>query len=412
MAETGAPLPTARTAIARQVLALGITQTIAWASSTYLPAILAQPIARELGIPASTVFGAFSVSLVVMALLGPAAGRAIDAHGGRRVLAISNWVLAGGLLLLAFAPNVALLFAAWCVIGAGMALGLYDAAFATLVRLHGHGARAPITGITLIAGFASTVGWPLTTWLSANYGWRICCGTWAAIHLLLALPLNLFFIPKNAVAPHQQTSDNPSSNPHDKPAEAATPQPVPRRVFVLMAIFFAATAFITSAMAAHLPGLMMATGVTAAIAVTAGALLGPAQVAARLIEFGVAQRTRAHPLFTARIATALHPLGIACIAILFGLPAGAFGFALLHGAGNGMITIAKGTLPLAMFGPVGYGARVGALSVAGRGMQAFAPFAFGVVLERVGAGAALALSGVLSLIALGSLLGLRANANS
>src|SRR5687767_3343706 len=129
-----------------QVIALGFTQTIAWASSTYLIAILAQPIGAELGLSTSTVFGAFSVSLVVMAVTGPAAGRAIDAFGGRGVLVASNLVLAAGLALLGFASNPAMLFAAWCIIGAGMSLGLYDAAFATLVRLHGDAARAPITG--------------------------------------------------------------------------------------------------------------------------------------------------------------------------------------------------------------------------------------------------------------------------
>src|ERR1700754_658350 len=174
-----------------QVAALGFTQTIAWASSTYLIAILARPIAEELGLSTASVFGAFSVSLVVMALAGPPAGRAIDAFGGRGVVAASNVVLAAGLALLGLASNPALLFAAWCVIGAGMALGLYDAAFATLVRLHGEAARAPITGITLIAGFASTVGWPLTAFITEHYGWRASCFTWAVLHIAVALPINV-----------------------------------------------------------------------------------------------------------------------------------------------------------------------------------------------------------------------------
>ena len=388
----------------RQVFALGITQTIAWASSTYLPAILAAPIAADLGITRATVFGAFSVSLLVMAAAGPAAGRAIDLHGGRRVLALSNLVLAGGLALLAGAGNATLLFAAWCVLGAGMALGLYDAAFATLVRLHGHGARGPITGITLIAGFASTVGWPLTTYLSAHFGWRACCLAWAAIHLLIALPVNLLCIPKGGTDNTVSREATPAPGPDKLPAPSSAEQ---RKTFVLLAIFSAATAFVTSAMAAHLPGLMIATGVSAAVAVTAGALLGPAQVAARVMEFTIGQRLRIHPLSVARLATALHPLGAAVIALLFGLPLGAFAFSVLHGAGNGMITIAKGTLPLALFGPAGYGMRTGFLSVAARGMQALAPFAFGLVLEGQGAGAALALSAGVSLIALFALLGLR-----
>ena len=177
----------------RQVIGLGVTQTVAWASSTYLPAILAEPIARDLGISRSTVFGAFSVALIVMAIAGPRVGRAIDRQGGRGVLALSNLVLASGLVLLGCAGDVRVLFAAWCILGVGMAMGLYDAAFATLVRLHGPAARGPITGITLIAGFASTVGWPLTAYLSANFGWRMSCFAWAAILLLLATAQLAFY---------------------------------------------------------------------------------------------------------------------------------------------------------------------------------------------------------------------------
>ncbi len=403
------PDSSASSKISHQVIALGLTQTIAWASSAYLPAILAAPIAADLGVGTSTVFGAFSLSLVVMALAGPAAGRAIDKQGGRRVLAISNLVLAGGLILLGASTNVALLMIAWCVLGAGMALGLYDAAFATLVRLHGMNARAPITGITLIAGFASTVGWPLSAYLSAHFGWRACCLTWAAIHLLLALPMNLLVIPK---AEHRPPDHKDKAAGAAATVAAPAPAQAPVRSSILLAIFFATTAFVTSAMAAHLPGLLVATGVTTAIAVTAGALLGPAQVAARIAEFAIAKRFGIHPLITARVATALHPVGAALIALQFGMPMGAFGFAVLHGAGNGMITIAKGTLPLALFGPAGYGERTGILSVVARGMQALAPLAFGLVLDTWGARGALTVSATLSLVALAALFALRSGADS
>jgi MFS family permease len=391
-----------------QVVALGITQTIAWAASTYLIAILAAPISRELGIATSTAFGAFSVALVVMGLAGPAAGRAIDRWGGRGVLALSNFVLAAGLALLGTASSTATLFVSWCVLGLGMALGLYEAAFATLVRLHGTNSRGPITGITLIAGFASTVGWPVTALLAENFGWRMTCFAWAASHIFIALPLNLAFIPRTAARRAGQTEETMG--------EAA---PSTRRTwrnywrpFYLLALFGAMTSYVTSAMAAHLPGLLISVGTTALAALSASALLGPAQVASRLIEFLAARRFKFHPLLTARIATAFHPIGAAVLA-LFGGPAHmASLFALLHGAGNGMITIAKGTLPLAIFGPVGYGHRQGLLSMLGRGMQAIAPYTFGLVLEASGPRAALALSLGLSLVALGALLALRESAGA
>ena len=158
-----------------QVLALGIAQTVAWASSTYLAAVLAKPLAAELEINSSLVFAAFSCSLLLMALLGPLVGRYIDRHGGQRVLCLSSLILAAGLVGLGMAGGVVGLFAAWALIGIGMALGLYDAAFAALVREHGVAARAPITGITLLGGFASTIGWPLTAWLVAHWDWRTAC---------------------------------------------------------------------------------------------------------------------------------------------------------------------------------------------------------------------------------------------
>jgi predicted MFS family arabinose efflux permease len=390
----------------RQVLALGTAQTVAWASSTYLPAILAAPIAAELGISTAAVFGAFSVSLVVMALAGPPVGRAIDRAGGRGILGASSVVLAAGLVALGFAAGPATLYGAWLVLGVGMAMGLYDAAFAALVWVHGPNARSPITGITLIAGFASTVGWPLTAFLAGHFGWRDCCFAWAAINLVIALPLNLWCL--------QGKADRVSEEKEIKKEKTETQasKSDDRRDFVLLAIFFAATAFVTSAFAAHLPRLLLAAGASAAVALTASTLLGPAQVAARLTEFFAQRRWRFHPLLTARAATALHPAGALLLAVLGGGPLAACAFAVVHGAGNGMITIAKGTLPLAIFGSAGYGYRLGLMSLLARAMQALAPFAFAVVLESLGARAALAVSGGLSLVALGALLGLHARAEA
>ena len=378
-------------------MAIGATQTIAWASSTYLPAILAVPIAAELGTTPATVFGAFSASLVVMALAGPPVGRAIDRHGGRGVLAISNVVLALGLGLLSAAHGPLALFAAWGVLGIGMALGLYDSAFATLVRLHGANARLLITGITLIAGFASTVGWPLTAWLLHHGGWRGACLAWALVNVALALPVNLLFIPR--AAPIERISPGETVSEERKPAPPST--------MPLLIAFAAATSFVTSAMAAHLPGLLLAMGATSVIAVGAASLLGPAQVVARVVEILAARRYRVHPLVPARVATALHPLAGLVLAAFGGAAAPAMAYSLLHGAGNGLITIVRGTLPLALFGQAGYGERQGVIAVLARGTQAAAPFSYAWVLYEVGPRAAIGLTAALSLAALGALLALR-----
>ena len=174
----------------RIVFALGTTQTLAWASTYYLPAMLAESMARDLGVGTATVFGAFSAALVASALFGPVAGRAIDRWGGQPVLSATSVVFAAGLAALGLARGPIGLFAAWLVLGIGMGGGLYEAAFSALVRLWGHQSRAAITGITLIAGFASTVGWPLSTYMEAHLGWRGACFVWAALHLVVGLPLN------------------------------------------------------------------------------------------------------------------------------------------------------------------------------------------------------------------------------
>ena len=334
------------------VLAIGAGQLVALASSTYLPAVVAAPIARDLGIAPATVFGAFSFALVAMAACGPVVGRAIDRYGGRGVLCLSNLVLAAGLALTGASSSPLMLFTAWGLVGLGMALGLYDTAFAALVRLYGARARAPMTGVTLVGGFGSTLGWTLTALLVAHWGWRNACFFWALVHLGTILPLHWLGVPETAPVSLRTHS---VAKAHDTKSG-----PVPgRRELALLAVFGAATAFVTSAMAAHFPGLLLAAGASAAAAITAAALLGPAQVAARLLELGAAHRFRVHPLATARLASALHPVAGLGLAILGGTPIVAAGFAVLHGAGNGLITIAKGTLPLALFGPAGYGARLG-----------------------------------------------------
>lgn len=382
-----------------QVVGLGSAQLVAWASSTYLPAMVAVPMAGELGLSVSWVFAAFSCALGLMAVLGPAVGRVIDRRGGRGVLCLGSLTLAAGLLCLAAASGPRMLFAGWLLLGVGMAGALYDAAFAALVREHGLGARGAITGITLLGGFASTVGWPLSSLLVELWNWRVACLFWALANLALALPLNFRF----AAAFRPVSAEPPAVATQDAPVPVAAS----RRDFVLLVIFGAATAFVTSAMAAHLPLLLLSAGIGTAVAVAAAALVGPAQVVARIGEFMVDRRWQPSPLRGARLATALHPAGGLLLLGFAGAPAAAFLFAALHGAGNGLITIARGTLPLHLFGSVGYGQRQGRLAIAQRLTQALAPFVFALVVAAGGATAGLALTIALSAVALAALLAIQ-----
>lgn len=380
------------------VLRLGTAQTLAWGSTYYLPALLARPMADGLGLPISQIWIAFTVALLASAVLGPFAGRAIDRWGGRPVLMGTSVLFAIGLASLSQVQGSTSLMLAWLLIGMAMGSGLYEAAFAALVRLHGTQARAAITGITLIAGFASTVGWPLTALLETEFGWRGACLGWAGLHLLVGLPLNAS-IPRAAALPEPPQvvgADAPTALPHTPP---------PRHTAWLLSYVFAATWFISTAMAAHLPQLLVASGATLASAVAIGALVGPAQVAGRMLEFGFLRRL--HPLLSARAAALAHPVGVACWMVVG--PVAGPAFALLHGAGNGILTIAKGTLPLVYFGPVGYGQRQGIMMAPSRVAQAFAPLLFGLCIERWGSGA-LWISGGLGLSALAALLWLRTGA--
>ncbi len=332
-----------------------------------MPAILADPIAKSVGVSGPWVFGAVSGALLIAAFAGPAVGRIIDRHGGRGVLMLANVALAMGLIVLATANDPVVLFAAWAILGLGMALGLYDAAFAALAALYAHNARGPITGITLY-GFASTLSWPLTTVLNNAIGWRETLLFWAAINLVIALPLNwLLPVP----ARHSQ---------HTRTAEHSIGWRPYKEMF-LLAFVFAAAWFVTGAVASHRPGLLVRAGATPVQAIAAAALVGPAQVAARLAEYFLLRR--AHPLVSARLVALLHPVGAVIFAVIG--PAAAVLFTIFYGAGNGLLTIARGTVPLAVFGPHGYGERTGLLGAPARASQALAPLLFGLLLDRMGA---------------------------
>jgi len=326
-------------------------------------------------------FAAFSASLIISAMLGPRVGRAIDAAGGNGVLAGSNVLFAAGLVLLQASHSVPLLALSWAVLGVGMGLGLYDAAFAALGRLYGMEARRSITGITLLAGFASTIGWPLTAWGASTIGWRETCLIWAGVHLFICLPLNYWVL----------------SRPEGiSTKKATTDKPVPiDRAMVLLAIAFSAAWVVTSGMAAHFPRILEAAGPSHAQAIAAGALIGSSQVAARLLEAGPLGRF--HPLITARLATITHPIGAAVI-WMFGGGLAASAFSILHGSGNCVLTIARGTVPLSLYGPENYGYRLGILGAPSRFLSAGAPLGFALLIDHLGAGV-LTVSSMLSITA-------------
>lgn len=381
---------------------LGIAQTLSWASSYYLLAVLAKPISQSTSTSYSLVFGAFSAALLVAAAVGPIAGRLIDRFGGRSVLLASNLVFACGLLMLSQATQTMHIFVAWAFMGVAMGSGLYEAAFASVVHLYGQDARPAITGITLFAGFASTVGWPLSSYLEGLYDWRAVCMFWAALHLLLGLPLNALL---SRAKPNPREVFKEQKPPGAVPEGASNAGISLKRTAYLMAYVFAASWFISTAMASHLPQILQASGATLAASIAAAALVGPAQVAGRLVEYSFLKK--AHPLLSARLAILAHPLAAVCLGLAGASAASVF--AILHGLGNGILTIAIGTLPLKVFGSQGYGQRQGWLMVPARIVQAGSPFLFGLAVANWGS-QALWLSSVLAISAFAALWSMRVSA--
>jgi predicted MFS family arabinose efflux permease len=365
-----------------RVTAIGVAQTIAWGSSFYLPAMLAPGMASAFGRSASDVFGLLSIALLLAALVSPAAGRLIDRHGGRPVLLVATLLFVAGLVTLAAANHAAALVAGWLLLGVAMGCGLYDAAFAALVRLLGREARRSISGITLIAGFASSVGWPLSAWMQSAWGWRGACLGWAALHLLVALPLYLWSLPKLGAAEADAPGSAPAAMPAPSTVRAPDTAPTESRrpALALLMLLFVCWSFVSGAVATHLPALLLAAGVPVAGAVAMAALAGPSQVAARLLELSLLSRRS--PLLSARLAGLGHPLAAGALLLLG--PWAAVPFVVLHGLGNGLLTIVRGTLPLALFGPAGYGARQGFIALPGRLLGAASPWLFGLLIEARG----------------------------
>lgn len=371
---------------------LGVIEILAWGSSYYLLAVIAGPISAETGWPLTWITAGLSGGLLVAGLLSPLIGRTVGRHGGRPVLAGSAMLLALGLTLLGTSRSFPVFCLAWLVLGAGMGAGLYDAAFATLGRTYGEGARSAITALTLWGGFASTVCWPLSAFLVEQVGWRGTCFVYAAIQAGFSLPLILALIPRPPPLPPAA----PAGTGANKRPEGGD-----RRPFLLLAAIGVCGGVISAAFSVHLLTVLQQLGLSLAAAVSLGALFGPAQVGARILE--AAGRGRHHPLWTLTAALALVAAGLASLGTGAVLPGLAI---ILYGGGNGLFSIARGTVPLALFGPSRYAALVGALALPNLLAQALAPWLGAWVITRFGAGAALAALACLGLVNLGLVLGL------
>jgi hypothetical protein len=368
------------------ITALGIAQILAWGTSFYFPAVFAGPIVADTGWSLGYVVGGTSVGLLVAGLISPQVGKIIDVRGGRPILLASSLFYAAGLIGIGLAPALPVYLMAWVLLGIGMGTGLYDAVFAALGRMYGSAARGPITNLTLFGGFASTVCWPLSAFMIEHIGWREACFVYAGSHLLVALPLQMAVIrraPTSAAATHADTAQSPSP-----PAIANE-----TLIFALLALVLSIAAGIGSIVVVHLLIFLQARGVDFAVAVSLGTLFGPAQVGARVVErlFG----SRYHPIWTMIGSCTLMAIGLLLLAGRFPI---LLLVILLYGAGYGISWIGRGTLPLALFGPVRFPRLMGKLAFPSLIVQALAPSAGALLIEASGADATIGVLTVLALI--------------
>ena len=375
----------------RAVSVLGLTEILSWGALFYPPVLTVPLIAADHGWSLSFAMAGFSVGLFVGGLCSRYVGGAIDRFGGHVVMPFGSLIGAAGLIGLVWAPGATSYFAAWITIGVAMAASLYDPAFATLGRIFGSAARAPITVLTLAGGFASTVSWPATQFLIEAVGWRGAYLVYAALLAGLAAPLHAFALPReHASAPSR------SGAPADK--QEKTFVPAYGLAFVLVATGFASYAFVPSALSAQLLAIFNRFGLAPGTVVAIGMLFGPAQVLARVCELSFARRT--HPLWTARFALGLLVTAFVLLALLPFSATLAAVFAVMYGMANGLLTIARGTVPLALFGAAGYGRLMGRIGGPFLVVQAVAPVVATYVAEHASDAVGLALVAAFAAIAL------------
>ncbi|KPF47428.1 MFS transporter [Rhizobium sp. AAP43] len=376
-------------------IGLGVTMTIGYGTLYYSFSVLAPEIAREFGWGESFVFGIFSAGLLAGAVVASPLGRLVDHVGARIVLSLGSLAAAAVLTLLGLMQNaghfMVLAVAAECI-----ALAVqYEAGFAALAQIHGREARAHITLVTLIAGFASTIYWPLLQWLLTQITWREIYFALAVMNVAIALPIHL-------ALPQRRTDRQDVSGQVEAVADSVPDNG--RQAMVLMAVAFAAGGFVVSAVGATLLVLLDSLGYEATVATLAGSLIGPSQVAARLL--GYVRRNLFSPPVTAVVAAAAMALGLTLLlggALMGPLSAFALSFALFYGAGQGLTSIARGVLPLHYFGAAGYGRRTGILASARIVLSAVAPVTVIWLNEVSGAVAAIACILVAACVSLGAI---------
>ena len=363
--------------------ALGIAQIISWGSLYYAIGVLGAPMRAELGVSELFLFGSFTAGLLVCGAIAPATGRAIDRLGGSKVLSAGSVAGALGMAVLAVASSPAVVVIGWAIAGASMAATLYDPAFATLSQHTGDKYRRAVTALTLLGGFASTVFWPLSKVLLDAFGWRMTFGIYAALQVAVCLPIHLFVIPARA-----RTASPSKGKSNERVASDTRPG------LAKLNAAFAIANLVVGVIAVHMVGLLTGAELTTTEAIAISVLMGPMQVAGRIVEIAFLRRVHA-----TRIGVVALSLIALAIVVLMGVSGGGVLpvlFVMAYGAGNGILTIVRGAAPAEMYGAEGFGGLLGYLSRASSIARALGPATYpAMIAAGLGERASLAVLDVL-----------------
>jgi MFS family permease len=370
--------PLRRDPLLLAVCALGVAQITAWGTSFYCLGVLASPIVAETGWSASLVYFGFTVALLMMGVISSWAGRAIDRHGARAVMAAGTVMVSAGLYALSRVTSEGAYLAVWAFLGVGMRLSLYDAAFAALVQVVPSRGRLAISYLTLFGAFASTVFWVLGHYFNEAGGWRQTLVLFAAINLAVCLPLNRIGLARKEAAGKFAEAAAGGPVGDDPPLEGA------RRgvAMALFALVMSLNSFVFGVVSVQLVPLLEAAGLATAAAVWVASMKGFAQFGGRVVEIAFGRNL--HAMTVGRIAIGLLPGSFLLLLASGGNVAAIVAFTLLMGASQGVITIVRGAVPLALFGQAGYGAVLGLLATPVLIVNAAAPTIFALIVERWG----------------------------
>jgi len=365
------PLPLA-------VCALGLAQITAWGTSFYCLGVLAKPIVADTGWSQSLVYFGFTVALLAMGAISSWAGRAIDRHGARAVMTVGTVMMSVGLYALSRVTSEGAYLAVWAFLGLGMRLSLYDAAFAALVQVVPSRGRLAISYLTLFGAFASTVFWVLGHYFNEAGGWRQTLVLFAAINLAVCLPLNWIGLARKEAAGkvEEAATEGPA---RDGPPLEGSQRAVAMALFALV---MSLNSFVFGVVSVQLVPLLEAVGLATAAAVWVASMKGFAQFGGRVVEIVFGRNL--HAMTVGRIAIGILPISFVLLLASGGNVAAIVAFTLLMGASQGVITIVRGAVPLALFGQAGYGAVLGLLATPVLLVNAASPTLFALIVERWG----------------------------